>query len=360
MCDNSIPEPLSQALSKEELNKKYDALALETQGRLDYKTEKGRESIALLQKYYQAFANLYGAIYLKNAWNVLSPTGEDCSLDISIYKEDFYAFSEVARYEDHDYFVVEEAEIFDDEKEPGGIDSRLILTKKAYLEGALYENYYLLMKEQIDHPFYTPSRQELLLWAEPDIRWRSHAAIAVKKFIETRKVSRWSNKKDINGEKIAGKALTDFVFLYNWETDINQTSMTESEKLRLEETRNAKESEKILRIIEKKFFYHNPHTDLRSDVSHIVSELRAVDVHISIFQLKQFIKIYVEFINSTRLAALRGWTPIELGIQCKKPTVTSMMLIKLFWFVILLLFRLVMVIYNLYRKIKPRESKSHA
>ena len=51
MSGKSLPKPCS----KTALNKKYQLLAIETKGRLDTATEKGRTNIDLLRKYYNAF-----------------------------------------------------------------------------------------------------------------------------------------------------------------------------------------------------------------------------------------------------------------------------------------------------------------
>lgn len=66
MSGKSLPKPSS----KTALNKKYQLLAIETKGRLDTATENGRANINLLQKYYNAFSNLYGAIILDDAWDI--------------------------------------------------------------------------------------------------------------------------------------------------------------------------------------------------------------------------------------------------------------------------------------------------
>lgn len=100
-------KPLPKPASKTTLNKKYQFLAIETKGRLDIATEKGRENIDLLQEYYEAFSNLYGAIILSDAWYLFKMAEEDITKKRHIIKKDFYAFSEVARYEDHDYFVLD-------------------------------------------------------------------------------------------------------------------------------------------------------------------------------------------------------------------------------------------------------------
>ena len=346
MCIDSVPKPLSL----EELNKKYDALALETQGRLDYTTEKGRENIDLLQKLYQAFSNLYGAITVKDAWNVFNSTVKDNVQADLICKEDFYAFSEVARYEVHNYFVAERDELFKEEKR-GGFDTRYILNKITYLGDALYDEYYRIISEQSKHQFYIPNIHELLLWAQPNMIWRSPEAISVKNFIENLKVSRLSNKKDINGEKIAGKSLSDFVYLHAWE------SVTESEGKEFREKHIIKESEKIFRIIERMVFSPKPYIYSCIDAAFIIDILRSTGVYINLFQVKKFLKIYLEFTNNTRTPSLRGWKPIELGVECEKVP-KRFIICELVRPFLNLLMQFLNLVLDIYRFFKPRASKS--
>lgn len=85
-------KPLPKPLSKTTLNKKYQFLAIETKGRLDITTEKGRDNIDLLQKYYNAFSNLYGAIILSDAWYLFKSAEEDITSKRHIIKKDFLPF----------------------------------------------------------------------------------------------------------------------------------------------------------------------------------------------------------------------------------------------------------------------------
>lgn len=92
MSGKSLPKPSS----KTALNKKYQLLAIETKGRLDTATENGRANINLLQKYYNAFSNLYGAIILDDAWDIFKILEKEKISKKQILKKDFLFFSKPA------------------------------------------------------------------------------------------------------------------------------------------------------------------------------------------------------------------------------------------------------------------------
>lgn len=148
MSGKSLPKPSS----KTALNKKYQLLAIETKGRLDTATENGRANINLLQKYYNAFSNLYGAIILDDAWDIFKILEKEKISKKQILKKDFLFFSEVARYEAHNYFVLEIDELYEAE-ERGSAARRFILNKKLYKKGySRFDSYYRLADKQLNHP----------------------------------------------------------------------------------------------------------------------------------------------------------------------------------------------------------------
>ena len=129
-----------------------------------------------------------------------------------ILKKDFLFFSEVARYEAHNYFVLEIDELYEAE-ERGSAARRFILNKKLYKKGySRFDSYYRLADKQLNHPLCVLDRDELLSWDEPGMLWRSAEGAALKLFVENLSVDNKSVNQDINGEKIAGKLLKDFIF----------------------------------------------------------------------------------------------------------------------------------------------------
>lgn len=88
MPSKILPRPLSQ----KNLNKKYQILAMETKGHLDFTNERGKANLELLQKYYSAFSNLYGALMLKEAWELFSFAEKEIADKKQILKKIFLLF----------------------------------------------------------------------------------------------------------------------------------------------------------------------------------------------------------------------------------------------------------------------------
>ena len=305
-------KPLPKPASKTALNKKYQFLAIETKGRLDITTEKGRDNIDLLQTYYNAFSNLYGAIILSDAWYLFKMAEEDITKKRHIIKKDFYAFSEVARYEDHDYFVLEIDELYEEEKSNGAA-TRFIFNKKLYSKGyARSADYYWLAEEQYKHPLRILNSEELLSWAQPGFLWCSNEGAALKQFIESLIVDSKSETVDINGEKIAGKRLKDFIFWHKTDTDFYKYITRAWEKKAFEEQQNVVESEKILSSIERYINIPIGYIDFNDKLKYIFDDLEEVGVRITELQLKTFVKLFMDFSNNSRRWPLSGWKPIEL------------------------------------------------
>ena len=62
--------------------------------------------VDVLHTYYEAFANLYGVVQLKDAWKVFK------CFEPKIHKQQFLDFSAIVRREDVTYFIFEVNEIY--------------------------------------------------------------------------------------------------------------------------------------------------------------------------------------------------------------------------------------------------------
>lgn len=309
MSGKSLPKPSS----KTTLNKKYQLLAIETKGRLDTATENGRANINLLQKYYNAFSNLYGAIILDDAWDIFKILEKEKISKKHILKKDFLFFSEVARYEAHNYFVLEIDELYEAE-ERGSAARRFILNKKLYKKGySRFDSYYRLADKQLNHPLCVLDRDELLSWDEPGMLWRSAEGAALKLFVENLSVDNKSVNQDINGEKIAGKLLKDFIFWHDSEKFACSYAKREWEKKELEEYQNVDESEKILRLIEQYINSAVLYTEINKQIDFVLKDLQEVGVCLTEQQFKTFLQLYSDFSNSSRKWPLCAWQPVELS-----------------------------------------------
>lgn len=310
MASKSLPKPASKAT----LNKKFKVLAIETNGRLDITTEKGRENIDLLQKYYNAFSNLYGAILLSDAWKLFKLAEKDITSKRHIVKKDFLAYSEVARYEEHDYFVLEMDELYEEE-ERGTAANRFILNKKLHSKGyARFAEYYRLSYEQFKHPICVLDREELLSWAQPNTLWLSIEGRALKSFIENLTVDSESENVDVNGAKIAGKTLRDFIFWSKSDIYYHNYLTRAWEKKAFEEYHNVVESEIILRSIEQYINIQASHIKLPEEIEYLLKDMEEVGVSIEKQELETFLRLFTDFCNNSRQWVLSGWKPVELHV----------------------------------------------
>ena len=230
-----------------------------------------------------------------------------------ILKKDFLFFSEVARYEAHNYFVLEIDELYEAE-ERGSAARRFILNKKLYKKGfSRFDSYYRLADKQLNHPLCVLDIDELLSWDEPGMLWRSAEGAALKLFVENLSVDNKSVNQDINGEKIAGKLLKDFIFWHDSEKFAYSYAKREWEKKELEEYQNVDESEKILRLIEQYINSAVLYTEINKQIDFVLKDLQEVGVCLTEQQFKTFLQLYSDFSNSSRKWPLCGWQPVELS-----------------------------------------------
>lgn len=308
-------KPLPKPLSQKRLNQKYQFLALETKGRLDCTTETGKANLELLKKYYSAFSNLYGSLMLKEAWDLFKLAEKEITDKKQILKKDFFTFSEAARYESYGYYVLEIDELYEDEKR-GNAGTRFIVNKKLYRKGyGRFSDYYRLAEEQMRRTLCALNKEEILPWAEPGNLWRSPEGRALKRFIESRAVHQSSDNIDINGAKIAGKRLTEFVFWHKDEKINYDYTKREWEKAELKEYYDVIESEKTLQTIEWQLNSPMLYDKVKMRIEYLLHDLDEVGVRLTKSQMDTFLKLYTDFANNSRTWPLCGWKPIELHMK---------------------------------------------
>ena len=112
----------------------------------------------LLRKYFNAMANLYGIIPLHKAKEIvfsLSPK--------LITEEEFLAFTEIARHECEDYYILGGDELYSDVQYTKPLD-REIIDVTLFDESDLFTE---TKRSQQDKPYYIPYRKHLLEYADP-------------------------------------------------------------------------------------------------------------------------------------------------------------------------------------------------
>lgn len=128
------------------LKRMYSKLNLET------------EQIELIRQYFDAFSNLYGIITMRKAFEIISNQNHG-----SISEEDFLAFAEIARHENHYYYILSMDELYTDELPSEPMERELVAE---YLLVCGFDDYYNVSKGHFGKEYYVPSKAELLKYAD--------------------------------------------------------------------------------------------------------------------------------------------------------------------------------------------------
>lgn len=157
-----FPEPYK----RRELNAKYREIPL--------KDTTSRQ----LRKYFNAMANLYGIIPLRKAYEIISSQSPKL-----VTRDEFLAFSEIARHECEDYYILGLDELYVDGKLKDVLDREII---DVSLIGDGLDRYHALLKSQRGKPYYVPSKAELLAYDDAFYCEPTEETNQMREFIETR------------------------------------------------------------------------------------------------------------------------------------------------------------------------------
>ena len=131
----------------------------------------------LLEKYFDAAANLYGIIRLSKILDIYNSQNEPISEDV------FLDFAEKLE-EKHKFFTyVGEDEMFDDVDETKPINRDLVAEYIAFDIDEGGELYYEIKESQIGKTYYVPERETLLKYSDDDYVEKSMAFIDFRAFI---------------------------------------------------------------------------------------------------------------------------------------------------------------------------------
>lgn len=157
-----FPDPYK----RRELNSKYREIPL--------KDTTSRQ----LRKYFNAMANLYGIIPLRKAYEIISSQSPKL-----VTRDEFLAFSEIARHECEDYYILGLDELYVDGKLKDVLDREII---DVSLIGDGLDRYHALLKSQRGKPYYVPSKAQLLAYDDAFYCEPTEETNQMREFIETR------------------------------------------------------------------------------------------------------------------------------------------------------------------------------
>ncbi len=128
-----------------------------------------------LRKYFNAMANLYGIITLKEAWKIISKQSPSL-----VTEKEFLAFAEIARHECEDYYLLGEDEIYvDGSKKP--------VWEREIIDVTLFDEdispYHETLRIQQGKPYFVPEKKQLLCYDDPFYCENTPETLALKKFL---------------------------------------------------------------------------------------------------------------------------------------------------------------------------------
>lgn len=165
---------LPELFSKAELKKHYLALNLP------------EETVTMLHQYFAAMAKLYGIIPLRKALEIINAQNEPIS------EQAFLAFAEIARHEEHYYAILGEDELYADGKKSAPMEREIVHESLYAVDLAEYDE---MQDRQQGKPYYIPSKERLLPYADEDYFETTSQSNAVERYLR--------QEKKLNTEKAA-------------------------------------------------------------------------------------------------------------------------------------------------------------
>lgn len=307
-------------LSQKTLDKKYAELGL------------SKDKLDLLHLYFRCICNLYGVLTVQEAWGVFKHyEGSSC-----VRKKDFIAFSGIVQREaGHPYTIYEMKEIYRAEDSDAPED-RLIVNNRLLIGGYYrFLRIYTTVEQQNDKPIYLPEKSEFFTF-EQDQFYLSSVGQNMKSFIEHLKTSGFEKgygntpKRDIldlDGNPVAGKRLSDFIFYTSSERGEIDYVKSEVKKQNLRLQYRVSASQKILDKIflfimcGNTFSGWSPADELKLLVDILENEF---GVYLSQSRFARFCNLYQQLNNHSHLWMNCGWTPEELYRQATPATPLTM------------------------------------
>ena len=117
------------------------------------------ETVMLLYDYFDAFSNFYEMLSLKDAYKIIKKQNDK----LKLAEEDFVAFSEIARHEEHYYFILGSEELDKNRKKSKPMERTIIHESLVLIDEMFYKN---MITAQKGKPLFVPEKKKLLEFAD--------------------------------------------------------------------------------------------------------------------------------------------------------------------------------------------------
>ena len=209
------------------------------------------ETKQILNRYFDAAANLYGIISLRKLLEIYNTQNEP------IREEDFLAFADEIDFAQKFFDIVGEDEFYDDVDETRPIDCDIVA--EYLLQDEDFDGYYTTKESQFGKPYYIPDKKQFLKYENEYYHEKTLSFITLRAFFR------------------------------------NQPNLA---KDRADE------------IADDIYGMANP---LDGDIESVINMIENLNMfHFNNFTYKEFIALYTDMYNDTRLHINCGHTPNEL------------------------------------------------
>ena len=209
------------------------------------------ETKHLLNRYFDAAANLYGIISLRNLREIYNMQNEP------INEEDFLEFADEIDLGHKFFDIVGEDEFYDDADEILPIDRDIVA--EYLLQDEDFDGYYSVKEGQSGKPYYIPDKKQFLKYSDEYYHEKTLSFISLRAFFR------------------------------------NQSELTK---------------EQADEIADDIYGMANP---LDGEIESVVSMIEDLNMfHFNTYTLKEFYSLYTDMYNDTRLHINCGHTPNEL------------------------------------------------
>lgn len=123
------------------------------------KLDLDAETIMLLYDYFDAFSHLYEILPLKEAYKIIVKQNEELNLT----EEDFIAISEIARHEEHFYFILGNEELGKNRKKSKPMERTIVHESLLLIDEMFYKR---MVAAQKGKPLFVPEKKKLLKFAD--------------------------------------------------------------------------------------------------------------------------------------------------------------------------------------------------
>lgn len=280
-----------------------------------------QEQQDFLHTFFLAAANLYGAVPLAHLWSIYKELSKKTDT-IAVHKKDLVAFSSIARRESQPYYVFEQDELYEaDKNNPSKPIEREVVAREIMGIGYGWRQpFYRLTDVQGDKPYYVPD--DFLSYAEE----KPSSEETKLKFFLGNLTSDATEPADPYGHKKksehVGKRLSEFDFLSSDEEfeakyiggGLKDGPKGNKRKLaEYLEDRKGPESEKIFRDIRRRCMFGGAAPG--DEIKAVTDELTECGVLLTRKILEDLVELLNNYNNHTHLYCNRGWTPDELTKQ---------------------------------------------